>query len=200
MTNSQTKIRKLLSRMSTPDTIGVLVLSFYVVNWLIYPEALDYLKMTFQGPAAGNSIGGLGHARGLEFACMTHVEGRTIVGVIEIGVGALRACLVYAILYTAGLYISRVSRKMWVRHMLVPLVVGLGIHFLHILVLAWMLITYPSHFSAKIQTSAILYYTSVGIAGANACVLAYVAVLELYRKRKVILNRVNTSLQLFKHR
>jgi hypothetical protein len=152
------------------------------MQFLIYPEAVDYINMTLRG---NNSVSSDTHYSGWQGRynpCYSDIQCRYLLGVIEIGIGALKGVLLFVLLYASINYLHRVTRKSFLKRLIIPLMAAFGFYMLHLGVISAMLLTYPEGFHQLMPLAILLYHLGLMIAAFVTVALLFMAGLNVYER------------------
>lgn len=177
---SQTRRQRLLVKLLAPDTIGVLLICVYIMQFLIYPEAVDYINMTLSD---NNSLSpGVYYSgwKGQINPCYSDIKCRYLLGVVEIGIGALKGVLLFALLFALINYLRRVTRKSFLKRLIIPLMAAFGFYMLHLGVIFAMLMAYPKGFGQLMPFAILLYHIGLMVAAIVTVALLITAGLKVH--------------------
>lgn len=177
---NQTRRQRLFRKLWAPDTIGVLLICLYVIQFLIYPEAVDYVNMTLNDVvSAGSGVSYIGWQDKFS-PCYTDQQCRFLLGVVEIGIGALKAVLLFALFFALARLLHRTTHMAFLQKLTIPLIASLGIYFIHLGMICWLIIGYPEGFEQLLARAVFFYRIALLIAGIVGAVIMFALMMVVY--------------------
>jgi len=177
---NQTRKQRLFRKLWAPDTIGVLLICLYITQFLIYPEAVDYVTMTLNKEGYGLSNMSYTGWRDESCPCYADAQCRVVLGVVEVGIGTLKAALVFALFFAVARFLHRTTRKAFLLKVYIPLVASFGIYFIHLGMITFLIIRYPFGFERLLSGAVIFYRIALVIAAIVAALLFVALMMGVY--------------------
>ena len=149
-----------LDSVVTVEMIVILLVCYYVVHWLIYPEALEYLTLSLRGGEAAFSHG-LQRYRDFRLLGSLGANVRFNYAAIECIIGLLEALLLAGVLGVSIRYFHKKTGRGFFKSISVIPWIAFIISALHILMFTSLILTYPALHTLQSTTAFALAVVAI---------------------------------------